>query len=73
MRAHEEEVRANRSALDKAIYEAVKNIIVWKDASAAIADCRATNAAREKIAAAVRKSFAAKASKSKLDKPIGNG
>ena len=60
MRAHESEMDAN-TPLKRAIFEAVKNVMIWKDCGSAIPDWKATNAAREKIERLVRKAFAAKA------------
>jgi hypothetical protein len=62
MQAHYLEIAANKSPLTKAIYEATKNVVVWRDApGAAIVDERATAAGRAEIENRVRQEFAAKA------------
>ena len=60
-RSHEAEIFANKNPLSREIYERTKNVMVWKDAPAAIPDWRATEAARKAIETQVRKEFAAKA------------
>ncbi len=63
MQAHYEEIRAAQEGpLATAIYEATKNIVVFKDApGAAIPDWEATMAARAEIETRVRLEFVLKA------------
>jgi hypothetical protein len=61
MQAHYEEIQASeRGPLAVAIYEATKNVMVFKDSpGAAIPDWEATNEARAKIEARVCREFVA--------------
>lgn len=60
MQAHLDEMAAaTKGPLAVAIFEATKNVVVFKDApGAAIVDWEATNEARTKIEARVRLEFA---------------